>query len=671
MKKDNQLKTCVAFLCLLISFLFYSASIAQDKFSNITAQHHTLPWVMNELTEENPIDVLHYTVSLQITPETKSIKGVAQLKIRFKEPFLESFFLNLIDLDVDSLFLEGQALNPTITDSYITIPCKNVSSVKDTVLATIHYSGKPGNDGFGGFIFNNNYIYTMGEGLNSNPPSAFRYWVPSNDRPDDKATLDINVTVPTPLQVISNGLLDRVTEKNNLITYSWKETHPIATYLIAISVGEFSSFTDKYLSVNSDTIPLEYYVFPQDLSTAMEDWKDVGTMMAFFEEKFGPYPFDKYGMVEVPIRGAMEHQSMTSYSNALITGDHRYDYVVVHELAHQWWGNLVTLATWEDIWLNEGFASYCEALYFESLYGEKALQDYMSAFKNTYLKEVARRGNFSIYNPEYLWGGTIYDKGAWVLHMLRWNLGDSLFWSTMKNYAMAFSYKNSTTQDFQDIAETISEQDLDWFFDQWIFKSGFPDLDISWNITWDEQSSYDVELLIQQTQSTENPFRIPLEILFETSDGSILDTLILNEKDELFSFQFSERPDNLIIDPNNWLLKKVTFISQPLPSGFTVDSFNLAQNYPNPFLPDVHGSGTQITFQLAMYNSPVPVSVKIFDILGREVKTITNKNMRSGLHTVTWDGLNNFGNTVPSGIYFYQLTAGSQRIHKKLSLLRR
>ena len=666
MKKPSN---CSLALLLLLALLLVPPASAQEKFAYPDKSPGEVLKKTLSTTSENPIDVLHYDVNLNILPESRTIRGRTRLTLRPLATSDSDFHLNLIGLTVDSVLVNGKKETLQRQADRFSLPFPADVSPQDSFDVIVYYNGHPGNDGFGGFFFTDRFIYTVGEGLNTNPPSMTRYWIPCNDVPEDKATLDITITVPSPFIAVSNGELVQTTSLGDQQTFHWRETHPIATYLIAIAVGDYAFFSDQYVSAAGDTVPLLYYAYPEHEERAREDWKDVGRMIAFFEQQFIPYPFDKYGMVEVPMRGAMEHQTITSYSSALVTGDHRYDYVVVHELAHQWWGDLVTLKDWRDIWLNEGFASYCEALYVEHINGGKALQAYMDNFATAYFREVGRFGHFPIYDPAYMWGSTIYKKGAWVLHMLRWTVSDSLFWQGMKIYASTFAYANASTDDFKNVFENLTGQNLDWFFEQWIYKAGFPRLQVAWEYVRTAENIYRVSVKITQAQQREELFRLPLEIAFETAQGTILDTIIVTGKENRFHFSLQDRPRDLIIDPNNWVLKKVDIISRPLPAGFQTNKLGLAQNYPNPFVIKKYEK-TKITFQVPKINSPRHVSLIIYDVLGREIKRVVDKKLAEGLHTYYWDGRDEQQHPVPGGVYLLILSDGDEVLTRKISLLR-
>jgi aminopeptidase N len=642
----------------LFVFLFLTAGAqekyAVDSFAGLSFPHQAAPF--------NPIDVMHYNVQLELFPAELSVHGIAQLSIHSQAEDLTTFYLNLETLQVNSVFVNSvaAAYQHTAGILYVTLP-----QPADTFNVVVDYEGTPGNDGFGGFFFSGDYIYTIGEGVNSNPPSMLRYWVPSHDVPDDKATLDMIVMVPSSFEAFSNGtLIDKETSAAGS-TFHWHEDHPIAPYLIAIAAGDYATFNLPYRSISGDSLPLRGIVYPNHLHTAQIDFQHLPQMMSFFEHTFMPYPFSRYSMVEANNRGAMEHQTMTTYSTQLLTGDNRNDYIVAHELSHHWWGDLVTCGDWKDIWLNEGFATYCEALYFESLNGSAYLHQYMNALAETYFAEVARRGHFPIYNPAYMWGGTIYQKGAWVLHMLRSTLGDELFFKTLQTYAHEFAYSSALISDFIRVAETVSGQDLQQFFQQWIYQAGYPDLDISWGADKQSDGSFLASITVEQKQWDRFQFKFPLEITLLTADGSFPDTLaILHQRDQ-FEEVLQQKPVALLIDPNSRLLKKYDILETPNEPGFPPNSFILAQNYPNPFSRD---SQTRIVYQTPVTSAPHPVRIRVYNILGQEVKTLLDQMMPSGIHSSFWDGRDALGSPVPAGLYFLRLTSGNVTLDKKMTI---
>ena len=679
-------KHCYKSLFVLLSSWFVSSSLtmAQETNSKLLdfrprEKYHTVKFYENRTaTKKNckekslsNLDVLHYDGSLKIDKINASIAGEMIITALIDMTISKKIDLNLEQLTVDSVTVKGEKVSFIHNRGLVTVSLSLFALQTDTVAIRIWYHGRPGNDGFGGFFFKDKAIYTVGEGLFSDPPSMTRYWLPCHDVPSDKATLDLTISVPTPLLAVSNGkLIDtEMDETGETITYHWRETHPIATYLIAVAIGNFTVFGEDYISITGDTIPLEFYVYPQDIDKARIDFARVPQMMSFFENRFGPYPFDRYSMVELPIRGAMEHQTMTSYTDRWITGDNRNDAIVAHELAHHWWGNSVTLSDWREIWLNEGFASYCEALYFEGLEGQTALKEAMQHFAEAYFSEDARFA-FPVYDPENLWGATVYDKGAWVLHMLRWVVGDSTFWQTLRNYAEKFAYGNATINDFKTTAETASGQDLNWFFEQWIYNAGYPKFYLGWDWSQASGGNYITQISVNQVQRGSQVFTMPVELLLKSDSSTYSDTIWVQEESHTYNILSNERPAEFLFDPNSWVLKRANVTVFPLPSGFKVGEYALAQNYPNPFHPSGSMESTIIAFQIGYSYAPAQALLRIYDMRGGLVKTLLDKKLTPDFRAISWDGYDDQGHQAPNGVYVYILSAGGRTIAKRMVLVR-
>jgi aminopeptidase N len=299
-----------------------------------------------------------------------------------------------------------------------------------------------------------------------------------------------------------------------------------------------------------------YFVYPEDLIIAQEDFTVTPSMIEFYSSIFIEYPFlkEKYGMAEIPGSTAIEHQTCTSYPSKLITGTHRYDWIIAHELAHQWWGDLVTLLDWPDIWLNEGFATYSDALWHEYIYGFEGLKSRMIDFKNIYFT-YHQGAEHPIYNPPlgHLFCSIEYEKAAWVLHMLRFITGDSKFWNILRRYALLYAYGNASTKDFQQVCEEIYGGSLDWFFNEWIYESGYPIYQFGWGVI----SSNKIRIVINQIQENFPIFRMPIELKFVFPSKEIKKVIWVEKKYNIFEFSFKQKPLQVLFDPNNWILCKV------------------------------------------------------------------------------------------------------------------
>jgi aminopeptidase N len=320
------------------------------------------------------------------------------------------------------------------------------------------------------------------------------------------------------------------------------------------------NFKDYYYSdISNDTLAIEYYVFPEHLENAKKDFAEHPKFLKFFSETFGEYPFmnEKYGVAEFLWQyGAMEHQTITGIGSNFVSGRNFFKDVYVHELAHHWWGNAVGPKTWKDIWLNEGFSTYSEALYFEHKSGKDALI-------STMLSKYDDNFYGKLYDPgDNLFSQTIYDKGAWVLHMLRYEVGDSNFFWILRDYFEEFKYKSASTEDFKNVCESVSGKDLTQFFDQWVFEGNDQiRLDIKWTIeSFDEDKSI-VSINYQQTQERYKVFHFPLQLRFSDDKGNYEDAVIyIDEREDEESVELSFIPQSAEADPDRWLLADIKLL---------------------------------------------------------------------------------------------------------------
>ena len=423
----------------------------------------------------------------------------------------------------------------------------------------IKYEGSPKNYGFDSFSFktfsDEPAIYTLSE------PDYASTWWPCKDIPNDKFTIDIFITVPGQLTAVSNGLLKEVRDEDNgQKTFFWKSSYPITTYLVSLAIGKYDKWTETYYSSDSlNKMPVEYYTYPEYTENAKIDWKNTLRMIEFFSGKFGEYPFikEKYGMALFGwVGGAMEHQTISSMGYTLVKGNGKYENIVVHELAHQWFGDAVSPESWKDIWLNEGFASYSEALWIEN---EKGKEDYIKYLK----KEDYGFFQGTVYDPEgFIFGPTVYNKGAWCLHMLRGTVGDSVFFEILKKYFESYKYKNANTYDFQKICEEVSGTDLKYFFDQWIFTgTGRPDYRYSWKAEdfQDQKGTgvYTLRINLKQVQEDNfGVYRMPVRFTVITDKGSQEFKFFNDSKVQQFEQPVNGKPVEVLIDNENWILKK-------------------------------------------------------------------------------------------------------------------
>ena len=498
---------------------------------------------------QKKIDVFKYNLSFDLYPEEKMFIAQAILTGEILDQNIESIDLNFYEnFKIEKILFNDVSTEYDNEGTRLSIPYN--SEMGKEFKIEIQYEGTPKKVGLEGFVFGKrngtSLVYNLSE------PNCASSWFPCNDVPFDKTSLDISITNDSGMVSVSNGVLIDITTTGSRRTYHWRTEYPISTYLVAIYSSDYEYFSDQYFSLDGkDTMKVEYYVLPDKLENAKVDFPGHVKMLEVFSQMFGEYPFlkEKYGVAEfLWYAGAMEHQTITGVSSNMISGNNFYEDTFVHELAHQWWGNAVGPKSWKDIWLNEGFATYSEALYYEAISGKKALQStMMSKYSSNFTGSLAEPGPF-------LFTRIMYDKGAWVLHMLRWEVGDSTFFNILKTYYETFKYSNASISDFKTVCEEVSGKNLDKFFEQWVYSKGQIELEYKTESTKSE-NNYLVKIALQQVQEDYKEFYFPLEIKMTFKDG--IEKQFRYEivsRDTLLEISTDAIPDSIELDPDNWLL---------------------------------------------------------------------------------------------------------------------
>jgi len=536
------------FLILIVCAL--SSATAQD-FSYQQVKPKIDFRINQEQLPSHNFDILHYSFFWKIDPEEHFIRGKTEILSRSSDNALQEIILHLDQsMEVEEVSQNGSSLGFNHQNGLLYIYLDRIYPEQEVFLVSIIYQGYPEQ----GLNFSSHENFPVIWSLDE--PSLARYWFPSFDHPSDKATAEIKVTLPDTFVVASNGTEITLNSKNNgFSTYQWQENYPIATYLISIAASNYQIFTEFYTS-GTTNMPVIFYVYPEILPQARVTFHATVSMIEFFSRKFGEYPFiqEKYGMAVIPGGTAMEHQTCTSYPARYTDGSRSWDWLIAHELAHQWWGDFISPSDWADIWLNEGFATYSDALWHEEIYGAFGLKTRMEDFKQYYL--VGYDGpDHPIYDPPtgYLFSTIEYEKAAWVLHMLRYVLGEDRFWKSLDVYTEKFAYSTASTEDFINVCEQVYENDLTWFFDQWIYRSGYPEIEFGWGFTPQNITT----VIINQLNQNRQLFKMPVDLEFEFSNSIERKKIWLDNRTESFSFNFSERPHNVILDPDGWLLCKI------------------------------------------------------------------------------------------------------------------
>jgi len=602
------------------------------------------------ICHDDVLDVLHYRLDLTFPLTSSAFSGIMTADIRLLSGDTEHLVLHMAELTADSVRMGGGQVSFSQNNNQLIITPGRTLLSGDTVNLQVMYHGVPDQRGF---YFNDRCAYTFSE------PEDARFWFPCHDVPRDKATAELSVTVPVTVDVASIGTLrdHRIEADGQWQTFVWGTDLPVATYLMCVTMSEeYAVWSDWYAGSSGDSIELAYYVFREDSDKAVEDFRCIPVAMDLFSELFGPYPFEKYGMAEVTARyfGGMEHQTMASIDRSWFQGDGSYEEGYVHELAHMWWGDEVTLSDWPAIWLNEGFASYSEALYIEHVYGEAEFREHMKESSEYYFSQAGIR-DFAVFDPEpddlFNWG-IIYNKGKWILHMLRHELGDSVFFAVLREYNARYEYGNASIEDFKNVCEALSGRDLAWFFEQWIQGEGFPLLHYQWEAEPVIAPDFLVNAWFEQAQEA-GPCRFSLDVRFERNGNHFDTTFVIAEKFEQAHVLLPFEPDQMIPDPGGWVLMRTKNITgkagepdiRPL-------SFRLYPNYPNPF-----NSGTRIRYDMPDSLQDRLVDISVFNVLGKKVRTLFHGKRNRGSYQMIWDGTDESGHPLSSGIYIVHLSS--------------
>ncbi|MCB0728081.1 MAG: M1 family metallopeptidase [Ignavibacteriae bacterium] len=555
----------------LIGFKFYEiisegnvlmrfAQFFSNKYQTVQYTKSSDKRESSVIASQDLYDVQHCKLDLSFDIPRKYIYGKMNMKGLILSDTLSRLYINLFDnMKVNSVKFNNENIDFKRNDNYIIVNLKRSGQKTTEFSAEINYEGAPVSKGFETFEFksfdNEPAIYTLSE-----PENAPAWW-PCKDIINDKFTSEVTLTVPEQLTAVSNGLLKEVkTGSDNTKTFYFRSDYPIATYLVSIAIAKYDTWSDKYYTGDSlKEMNVDYFVYPSYLANAKNDWDSTVSMIEFFSEKVGEYPFinERYGMAMVGwAGGAMENQTVSSMGHTTVTGDKRYESIVAHELFHQWFGDAVTPMTWKDIWLNEGFASYGEAMWAEHRDGIKGYKKTMKSMDYGYFQG-------RVYDPEgFILNSTVYKKGAWCLHMLRGVTGDSVFYKILRTYYEKYKYKNASTLDFQNVCEQISGTDLKYFFDQWIFTgTGRPDYIYSWkydDFNGEKNSGvYMVRLNLRQTQKDRDVYKMPVQIIVKTESGEEEFTIFNESREQLFEQPVKGKPTEVLIDNDNWILKEI------------------------------------------------------------------------------------------------------------------
>ena len=515
------------------------------------------------------VDVLH--LKLDVTPDfrERTVAGTATLRFKPIGQPLAELKLDGVELRVSDVASTAKLLGWQATDKQVVLTFAEAIPADQETTVTITYSATPQHGLYFrtqemGYQAGDDHLWTQGE------PTEARHWFPSFDAPNEKFTSEMICHVPKGMVVLSNGKrMEETEDAAGLVAVRWLQDKPHVNYLIALCAGNFKSITDTYRD-----IPMAFWTPASQIDQAKTSFRDTRDMMGFFEKEIGvPYPWAKYDQVCVEDFGwgGMENTTLTVLNDRTLFTDATENLrdsqgLVAHELVHQWFGNLVTCKDWSHLWLNEGFATYYEALYEKHKHGQDAFL-YVMYSRLKGIAAVANDTNAIVrrdFNtPEDQFGFHAYPKGSWILHMLRSQLGEDLYRRCVKTYLERHQYGSVVTEDLNKVIEELSGRSFDQFFNQYVYHAHHPELNVTY--AWDERTKL-AKLSIQQVQRLSDDvllFNVPLPVRFKTKSGVVDRVLNVKDKAEDFYLALPEAPQGVRIDPGMTLLAKVTFNPTP------------------------------------------------------------------------------------------------------------
>jgi aminopeptidase N len=514
-------------------------------------------------------DVLSYDLDLELTainPDANTcvITGINTMTVGSSAPALTEFSFRLrSQFSVTSALLNG--VTPVtvnmVSDTTRQVTLDRTYALGETFSLSVGYTGTTVSDGFGSIQVARQLNGTPVVATLSEPYYAYTWWpVKDGDLGEpgdnsDKAVVNLSVTVPGGYTVAANGLLTGVDSLSaGRLRYHWASSYAIAPYLVSFSATVYNTWTAGYVHAGG-TMPVEFFIYPgSDTTPNRFGWERSVDMLSAFAALYGEYPFiaEKYGIYQFPFGGGMEHQTMTGqccFSESL----------TAHELAHQWWGDMITCETWSDIWLNEGFATYSECLWEEYKSGSAD----PTAYRSAVLARKPSNVSGSVYVPpsqtdsvaRIFSGNWSYRKGCWVLHQLRHVVGDETFFDILADYRTAYAYSSATTADFEAVASARHGADLSWFFDQWVYGIGAPAYEYGWTTATVAGQAY-VVLRIRQTQGGGYPpiFEMPIDLRVTTAFGTTTKTVWNDANVQWFVLPVPDTASALAFDPDSWIL---------------------------------------------------------------------------------------------------------------------
>lgn len=483
-------------------------------------------------SRSDTFDVTHYGINLEISDlSSKRIDGYCDVAITSKINNLRKVKLDLLDLTVDSVKYNGATTTFTHVGELLEVDVNPGLLVGDTVTLRVYYGGQPVKDasGWGGFYFQNGYAFNLGVGFAANPHNYGRVWFPCVDNFIDRATYDFYITTSASNYAYCNGILvSSGVVPNNRYRYHWRLTESIPTYLASVAVADYTAIQYLYDGI-AGTFPVILAANASDTANVKASFINLPGALQAFEQDYGPQPFSRVGFVMVPFSsGAMEHATNIAYPIYAANGTLAYESLMAHELSHHWWGNQVTCQTAADMWLNEGWASYSENIFFEHVYGKdmyrkKVRENHYDVLRIAHISDDGYRSVSGVPH-EYTYGDHVYNKGADVVHTLRSYMGDTKFFDCIQALQDSFAFGTINSEQMRDFLTNCGQKSMYNFFTSWVFNPGFPHFSVDSFSATPIDGGYELEIAIHQKlkQAPALYELVPLEITMYSKDWEVM-----------------------------------------------------------------------------------------------------------------------------------------------------
>ncbi|MFO7609239.1 MAG: M1 family aminopeptidase [Candidatus Krumholzibacteriia bacterium] len=595
-------------------------------------------------------DVTFYDLALDLDPPARLLTGSVAVEARVLDPVVDHVELDLMGfMAVSAVRSGGQVAVFSHAGDVLGVDLDRPYTAGEILRVEVDYAGDPGGDYFGWSSYGGQpLVWTLSE------PYGARHWWPCKDVNTDKAdSVKLHVTVPDPLIVASNGLLEAQTAAvPGRTTYHWTTRYPIATYLVSLACHPYTVVSDVYPTLAGGTMPVDNYLIPDWAAAGEAGYAVVIDQLAAFAAAFGEYPFvdEKYGHAHFPWGGGMEHQTCSS-----MTYSYYQPWLLAHELGHQWFGDMITCADFRHIWLNEGFATWCEAYWREVSEGVQGYRDEMAAARyfgpgTVYVEDTA---NFhAIFDHDLS-----YNKASWIVHMLRGVLGDDDFFAVIAAYREQYGFGAADTGQFRAVAEAVSGLDLGPFFQQWVYGEYYPAYTVSWAGRPTPGGTH-LTVRVEQTQTNAGVFTMPLEIrVVDSTLASVTVRVQNSERVQWYDLEVPGQTVQVQLDPDGWVLCTRTSGGVAAVPDAVAAAARITGSAPNPFNPR-----TEIRWEQAAAG---PVRLEIHDLAGRRVRTLVDELRTAGTHAAAWDGRDQGGRRTAAGTYVVRLvTPAGSDLHK-------